>query len=80
MDNVWRAPAVTDRTATFVEHVHTLNEVEHPGEIEGIAFDPATGEMLVLHNRGKRVVLGMPKGLYPGYEREISEIHVYARR
>lgn len=53
MDSVWRAPAVADRTATFVEHVHTLDEVEHPGEIEGIAFDPATGEMLVLHNRGK---------------------------
>jgi len=33
--------------------------------------------MLVLANRGKRIVLGMPRGLYPGYEREIHEVYVY---
>jgi hypothetical protein len=33
--------------------------------------------MIVLANRGKRIVLGMPKGLYPGYEREIHELYVY---
>jgi hypothetical protein len=35
--------------------------------------------MLVLANRGKRVVLSMPKGLYPGYEREVSEVYVFRR-
>ena len=33
--------------------------------------------MIVLANRGKRIVLGMPKGLYPGSEREIHELYVY---
>jgi hypothetical protein len=47
------------------------------GEIEGIDFDEMAGEMLVLSNRGKRIVLGMPKGLYPGYDREISEVYVF---
>jgi hypothetical protein len=27
--------------------------------------------------RGKRIVLGMPKGFYPGYDREISEVYVF---
>ena len=39
--------------------------------------DAEHGEVLVLANRGKRIVLGMPKGLYPGYDREIHEIYVY---
>jgi hypothetical protein len=47
------------------------------GEIEGITFDETAGEMIVLANRGKRIVLGMPKGLYPGYDREIHELYVY---
>jgi hypothetical protein len=33
-----------------------------------------------LSNRGKRIVLGMPKGLYPGYEKEIHEVYVYRIR
>ncbi len=36
--------------------------------------------MLVLANRGKRIILGMPTGLYPGYDREIHEIYVYRIR
>jgi len=31
----------------------------------------------VLANLGKRIVLGMPKRLYPGYYREIHEVYVY---
>ena len=31
----------------------------------------------VLLNRGARIVLGMPKGFYPGYDREISEVYRY---
>ena len=46
------------------------------GEIEGITFDETAGEMIVQSNRGKRIVLGMPKGLYPGYDREIHELYV----
>ncbi len=51
-----------------------LNEIEfvdfrRAGEIEGVAWDPTTGELLVLSNRGARIVLGMPSGFYPGYDR-----------
>jgi hypothetical protein len=76
-DNLWRVPAETDATAAFVTHEKVFTEFRRAGEIEGIDFDRAAGEMLVLANRGKRIVLGMPKGLYPGYEREIHEVYVY---
>ena len=36
--------------------------------------------MLVLMNRGAHIVLGMTKGFYPGYTREIHEIYRYAMR
>lgn len=36
----------------------------------------ATDDLLVLANRGARIVLGMPR-FYPGYDREIHEIYVY---
>jgi len=32
---------------------------------------------LVHFNRGKRIVQGMPKGLYPGYTEEIHEVYVF---
>jgi hypothetical protein len=76
-DNLWRVPAETDATAAYVTNEKVFTEFRRTGEIEGIDFDRAAGEMLVLANRGKRIVLGMPKGLYPGYEREIHEVYVY---
>lgn len=57
----------------------TFEEVRRVGEIEGLAVDPKTGELLVHFNRGKRIVQGMPKGLYPGYTEEIHEIYVFSR-
>lgn len=77
VDNLWRAPAETAATAAYVTHEKAFDEFRRVGEIEGIDFDRAAGEMLVLANRGKRIVLGMPKGLYEGYEREIHEVYVY---
>ena len=76
-DNLWRVAAEPKATAAYVRHELTFDQFRDLGEIEGIDFDPAAGEMLVLANRGKRIVLGMPKGLYPGYEREISEVYVF---
>jgi len=77
IDNLWRVPAETTATAAYVTHEHAFEEFRRVGEIEGISFDNEAGEMIVLANRGKRIVLGMPKGLYPGYEREIHELYVY---
>ena len=57
----------------------TFEEVRRVGEIEGLAIDPKTGELLVHFNRGKRIVQGMPKGNYPGYTEEIHEVYVYSR-
>ena len=77
IDNLWRVSAISPGTAAYVAHVHSFDEFRQAGEIEGVTFDEAAGEMIILANRGKRIVLGMPKGLYPGYEREIHELYVY---
>ncbi len=77
LDNVWRLGADAKATAAYVTHELALSGLRDPGEVEGIAFDADAGEMLVLANRGKRIVLGMPKGLYPGYDRELHEIYVF---
>lgn len=46
-------------------------------DIEGLSFDRANGKLLLLYNRGARIVLGMPQGFYDGYDHEISEVFVY---
>jgi hypothetical protein len=79
VDNLWRLAANVEGTAEYVTHEHAFREFRRVGEIEGIAFDEDAGEMIVLANRGKRIILGMPKGLYPGYDREIHELYVYSR-
>ena len=78
-DNVWRVHPSRKGTAAYVQHELALDQLQDFGEIEGIDFDKTTGEMLVLSNRGKRILLGMPKGFYPGYDREISEIYVFQK-
>lgn len=80
VDNLWRVAAEAEASAAYVEHELALDTLRDVGEIEGIAFDRAAGEMLILANRGKRIVLGMPQGLYPGYDREIHEVYVYGIR
>ena len=77
VDNLWKVPAEPTRNAAYVQHELAFDQFRDFGEIEGLDFDPETGELLVLANRGKRIVLGMPKGLYPGYDREISEVYVF---
>ena len=77
VDNLWRVQAEPTATAAYVTHEKAFVEFRRVGEIEGIDFDPEAGEMVVLANRGKRIVLGMPTGLYPGYDREIHELYVY---
>jgi hypothetical protein len=76
-DQMWRVPADTSASTGAAVPVKVFTEFRRAGEIEGLDFDQATGELVVLNNRGKRIVLGMPKGLYPGYDREIHEIYIY---
>lgn len=54
-----------------------MNDFKRVGEIEGLCFNPANGNMIVLANRGARIILGMPSGFYPGYTQEIHEIYIY---
>lgn len=54
-----------------------LHDVKDYGEIEGLVVNPTTKQMIIHSNRGKQIVLGMPKGFYPGYDREISELYFY---
>ncbi len=77
-DNLWRIQATPDGTAGFVEHALEFVDFHRAGEVEGLSFDRASGEFVVLSNRGARIVLGMPSGFYPGYDREIHEVYVYA--
>ncbi|WP_295640123.1 hypothetical protein [uncultured Mailhella sp.] len=55
----------------------TFTETIKQGEIEGLCVDPSTGDLLVHQNRGARIVLGMTKGMYPGYKSEVHEIYRY---
>jgi len=77
VDNLWRVLAETRDTAAYVTNEHVFDKFRRVGEIEGITFDEQAGEMIILANRGKRIVLGMPKGFYPGYDREIHELYVF---
>jgi len=76
-DSLWRLAARPEDASSFVKLEKIFVELRRAGEIEGVTFDDARGEMAVLSNRGARIVQGMPVGLYPGYEREIHEVYVY---
>ena len=62
----------------FDGHLFITADDGDADEDEGLAFDADARELLVLSNRGKRIVQGMPTGLYPGYDREIHEVYVYS--
>ena len=78
-DHIYRTRITSQSTASVVLE-RTLDDVEMQGEIEGLTFDPVTKQMLVLYNHGSRIVLGMVKGFYPGYDHEISEVYLYRRK
>lgn len=71
----------TDRflpAATLPVRVYReMNDLKRAGEIEGLSFDEGGSRLIVLSNRGSRIILGMVRGFYPGYDREIHEIYIY---
>lgn len=71
------AGAVAGRLTLFRE----MTDFRRAGEIEGLALDPETDDLVVLNNRGVRIILGMPKGPYEeeGYTEEIHELYVYEK-
>lgn len=62
-----------------VKHFREMNDFKRAGEIEGVAFDPSNGNLLVLNNRGTKIVLGMSQGPIAEecYDREIHELYIY---
>lgn len=77
-DHIYRVD-ISSSSSASVTLEKTLDEAIKQGEIEGLCIDPSNGDLLVLQNRGARIVLGMPKGMYPGYDKEISEVYRYER-
>ena len=73
-DHLYRVN-VSDKPYATVAMEKAFTEVKRQGEIEGLAIDSATGELLVHFNRGARIILGMPKGFYDGYDKEICEVY-----
>lgn len=76
-DNLYIADLRDNATESHVSLFREMSDFKRAGEIEGLAIDPSNGDLLVLANRGAKIVLGMPKGFYPGYDEEIHELYVY---
>ena len=77
-DHLYRAKITDGCTCCTVTLERTFDDVTKQGEIEGLSFDKEAKNLLLLYNRGARIVLGMPKGFYDGYDREISEVFFYS--
>ncbi len=78
-DNLYVADLRGATTCATVLPFREMGDFRRAGEIEGLTIDPATGELVVLSNRGSRIVLGMVRGFYPGYDREVHELYIYER-
>ena len=76
-DHLYRTKIEPGATNCIVTLERTFDDVTRQGEIEGLTFDHEKHRLLLLYNRGARIVLGMPQGFYDGYDREISEVFVY---
>ncbi len=55
----------------------TMDSFRRAGEIEGLCVNPSSGSLVVLSNRGARIIKGMPSGFYEGYDHEIHELYVF---
>lgn len=63
-----------------VRHLRQMSDFKREGEIEGLAIDPVTNDLVVLNNRGTTIVLGMSQGPLTdeGYTGEVHELYIYA--
>ena len=64
-----------------VRHLREMSDFRRAGEIEGVAIDPVNDDLLVLSNRGTKIVLGMSQGPLTdeGYTGEVHELYVYEK-
>ncbi len=76
-DHIYQCEILPGVTHCKVTEEKTLDDVIKQGEIEGLAFAEDPKRLLVLYNRGMRIVLGMPVAPYDGYDGEVHEVFVY---
>ena len=76
-DHMYRIDISDDKETGKVSLEKTFDDVIKQGEIEGLSFDEDRGQLLLLYNRGAKIVAGMPVGFYEGYSEEIHEVFVY---
>ena len=76
-DHMYRIEVSEDKETGRVILEKTFDDVTRQGEIEGLTFDENRGQLLLLYNRGAKIVAGMPTGFYEGYSEEIHEVFVY---
>lgn len=64
-----------------VELFREMTDFRRAGEIEGVCIDPVTQDLLVLNNRGTKIILGMSQGPFKdeGYTKEIHEVYIYEK-
>jgi hypothetical protein len=64
-----------------LELLREMNDFKRAGEIEGLSIDPVNDDLVVLNNRGTRIVLGMSQGpiTEEGYDSEIHELYIYRK-
>ena len=76
-DNLYRTTIEYGKDSCVVVPEKIFDDVNRQGEIEGLSFDRKNKRLLVLYNRGLRVVEGSSRGLYDGYRHEVSEVFLY---
>lgn len=74
-DNIYSADLESGEVTLF----RKMDDFILTGEIEGLTVNPSNGDLVVLSNRGARIILGMPKGFYEGYDREIHNLYIYSK-
>ena len=76
-DHMYRIDLSGSKDVGKVIPEKAFDDVIKQGEIEGLTFDKDRRQLLLLYNRGARIVAGMPTGFYEGYSEEIHEVFVY---
>ena len=76
-DHLYRVDVSKNKQTGTVRQEKAFDDVTRQGEIEGLTFDADHGRLLLLYNRGAKIVAGMPTGFYEGYSEELHEVFVY---
>ena len=76
-DHMYRVDISEDEETGSVTEEKAFDDVIRQGEIEGLTFDKLNAKLLLLYNRGAKIIAGMPTGFYEGYTEEIHEVFEY---